>query len=388
MNSAVLHDRKSTLTPEAACLLATLRQSDLASPNPSLEPPDWNQLLALAKSHGVLPLFYKRFPGQLPPLYAKHYRESWANSHSLSREFEAILGLFARGGVEILPLKGPVLAQLLYGDVALRPSDDLDLLVRPEDFPRAEALLIEAGFEPTGFADDYHRDFHRNGVFVELHFGIASPSAPQFDLSGAWKRARSVDFRGHSVRFFSPVDLVLYLALHGLKHRFARLIWVVDVAYAVRALDRSEASRLLEQASARQLRNILLTSCEIARLTFSIELPPAIAQALRSQPEIAARSAAIADAILESIGDPTTSVDSAVYYLQLADNRGRRWKQRLQFFIPTHQDYEWLAQHRIHRRCAPLVRPFRLLAKYGPAPAFRTLFARYIKIRKKPGRSR
>jgi hypothetical protein len=357
---------------EADFLLASLRQRGVSAP-PAL---DWDALLLLAESHGVLPLLQVSQQAQLPVTFGTRVRERCALSLSLTRELEDLLEQFEKHKIEVMPLKGPVLAELLYGNVWARPSDDLDLLVRPEEFARAEALLLALGFAPTGEADTYHRDFERNGIFVELHFGIASPSALGFDLPGAWARSRSVQFRGAPVCFFAPIDLILYLSLHGLKHRFAKLIWVLDVVHALEALNESEASSLLAQASAYQLKNLLLTSCEIARRSFSVKLPEGIDLALQSQPDLAAKAAAMADAILASIADPTTSVYDASYYLQLADNPGHRWRQRFRFLLPTKQDYQWAARHHLHRRCALLLRPFRLLIKYGPAPVLRTLFPR------------
>jgi Uncharacterised nucleotidyltransferase len=358
------------MTPEAEFLLASLRH-EAPAPSPTL---DWDKLLQLAQSHGVLPLFYRARNNQLPERFINHFRERWALSLFLTRELEELLHEFGRAGIEILPLKGPVLAELLYGHVSLRPSDDLDLLVRPEDFSRAESLLMKLGFEPIGPPDDYHRDFGRNGTYVELHFGVASPSAPNFDLPGAWMRARTLEFHGHTIRFLSPVDLILYLSLHGLKHRFARLIWVVDICRALESLDASHFSTLLDHASAQRIRNLVLTSCEIARRSLPVKLPPGAEIALRVEPALARTAAAMADGILDTVADPTTSVQDVGCYLQLADNPGQRWRQRLQFFLPTQQDYQWAARHHVPAKCAPLLRPFRLLLKYGPTPALRTLF--------------
>ena len=52
---------------------------------------------------------------------------------------------FAERNIEVLPLKGPVLAEALYGDVTMRAYNDLDLLVRRENFHRAEVLLLDRG---------------------------------------------------------------------------------------------------------------------------------------------------------------------------------------------------------------------------------------------------
>lgn len=358
------------MTPEAKFLLSSL-QLGATSASTGL---NWDLLLELAESHGVLALFYKAHDGQLPDNFVGHFRERWALSLFLARELEGLLREFAARGIEVLPLKGPVLAELLYGQVTLRPSDDLDILVREEDFAQAELLLLELGFEPLGPADDYHRDFVRNGTYVELHFGIGSPSAPNFDLPGAWARARRLEFRGCAIRFLSPVDLILYLSLHGLKHRFARLIWVLDISRALEALDPSDTVALLEEAGTQRLRNVFLLSWEITRRSFGTRLPPNVEATVRARPELVRRAGTWADRILAAAGDPTTAVHDVSSYLQLADNPGHRWKYRLQFFAPTQQDYQWAARHHLHPRCVPLLRPLRLLMKYGPAPALRTLF--------------
>ncbi|HEV2273624.1 MAG TPA: nucleotidyltransferase family protein [Acidobacteriaceae bacterium] len=363
------------MTEEARFLLACLRQTSPAIPD-SL---DWPALLQLAESHGVLPLFHRSCPGDLPPEFLQHFRDRWALSLFLARELDELLEQFEEHQIRVLPLKGPVLADLLYGQIGLRPSDDLDLLVRPEDYARAEALLFELGFTPLGEADDYHRDFGRNGTFVELHFGVASPSALRFDVEGAWDRARTVPFRSREVLFFSPVDLILYLSLHGVKHGFAKLIWVVDMVRALERLTEAEACNLVDEAAAQGLKNLLLMSCQVARHTFGVCLPAQGVLAIERNPGLAKSAETMADAILSVPADPTTSVYDASRYLELADNSGRRWRQRLQFFVPTRRDYQWVARYHIPAGCAVVVRPFRLLLAHGPASALRTLFGQSLR---------
>jgi Uncharacterised nucleotidyltransferase len=364
------------MTEEASFLLAWLQRDRPPAPA-SL---DWDALFLLAESHGVLPLFYRRVTTppqslQLPANFVSCFREQWARSIVLAREMRELLGHFANHQIEALPLKGPVLAELLYGHASMRSFDDLDLLVRPKDFPRAESLLLELGFTHFGEENDYHRDYGRNGTFVELHFAVAPPSALSFNLAAAWQRARTAEFQRQPVRVFSPIDRILYLSLHGVKHRFARLVWVLDLAYALDDLSESDATALLDEATAQRLRKLLLTSCEIARRLFHVRLPANIALALQEHSALVRHADAMADDILSGTADPTTSARDASRYLHLADNAGLRWGQRLQFFAPTVQDYQWTARYGVPPSCAVLVRPFRLLCKYGPAPALRTLFS-------------
>ena len=60
-------------------------------------------------------------------------RQDKANAHRalwLTLELLNIHRHLQARGLEVLPYKGPVLAEALYGNVALRQFSDLDLLVR------------------------------------------------------------------------------------------------------------------------------------------------------------------------------------------------------------------------------------------------------------------
>ena len=84
---------------------------------------------------------------------------------------------FHRRGIPVISLKGPWLAERLYGDAALRSCCDLDLLVHRSDIAAAEDLLTELGFLPSGRRDDYERPFRRGSIKVELHHDVENPLA-------------------------------------------------------------------------------------------------------------------------------------------------------------------------------------------------------------------
>jgi len=46
----------------------------------------------------------------------------------------------------------------------------------------------------------------------------------------------------------SDDDLVLYLVFHGLKHGFSRLIWILDVAMALKGLRNCSFGELMRRA--------------------------------------------------------------------------------------------------------------------------------------------
>jgi hypothetical protein len=358
------------MTAESELLLSTLSGSKtLASASI-----DWHSLLALADSHGVLPIFCRKYPGTLPEFLETRARSEWTISAFFASELEFLLEQFRLHELEVIPLKGPLLAQTLYGSSGLRQSRDLDLLVRRQDFNRAQALLKDLGFEPVYPADGYHQTFNRGNTWVELHFSVAPPSNPCMDLSGCWERAQTTQFRGQQTRCFAKPDLLIYLTIHGIKHEFARLIWVLDIANALAELDERELNQALIMARGLGIEGALLTTCELARLSFCGSLPTSIVEAIARQPAISMRAAAIWNGVLRGPANQQTTHLGAELFLHVEQNARSRWAQRLRYFRLSRQDLLWAQSHRIPPRGMVFLRPLRLLAKYGFGPLWRALF--------------
>jgi hypothetical protein len=360
------------MTRETEFLLATLRGPHTAVP----EAVNWEALLDLADSHRVLPIFCRNLAGASPEALTTAVRVQWAASAFLASELQGLLREFGLHGLEVLPLKGPLLGEALYGSPALRPSDDLDLLVRSEDFVQAQSLLIHLGFTPAYEQDDYHQTWQRGNTCVELHFAVAPPSSPAMDLDGVWRRARVVQFRGEKARCFAKPDLLVYLTLHGVKHEFARLVWILDVVRALADSDEDDLNQALQIARHIGVEGALLTTCALARYSFDAMLPLSIAALIASKPAISAQAKAMWEKVLAGPANPQTSHQGAGLFVQLEPDAGSRWAQRLRLFRPSQQDQLWAQQHNIPSQWMCLLRPLRLLSKHGPAAAWRTLFPR------------
>src|SRR5579859_1767789 len=157
---------------EAALLITCLRGLPYLVPKDT----DWRVLLDLASENGVLLLVHQSLlamGADMPGFFQDAALECRGFAERLAEELEDLLRGFRDLNVEVVPLKGPELALSLYGDVALRSSNDLDLLVRRDDFPRCEASLLNGGFLALGPASEHDRRFVRNELLVELHFELA-----------------------------------------------------------------------------------------------------------------------------------------------------------------------------------------------------------------------
>jgi Uncharacterised nucleotidyltransferase len=360
------------MTSESEFLLAALRREDIVPPATI----DWQALLELADSHGVLTLFCKRYSGKRPGAFVSRVHSQWIAAASLTSELEGLLEQFCLHGVEVLPLKGPLLAQVLYGSPGLRRSDDLDLLVQRQDFDKARSLLIDLGFAPVYQTDDYHQTFQRRDTCIELHFSVAPPSSPAMDLDRVWERAPVVQFRGQTARFFANPDLLVYLVIHGVKHEFARLIWVLDAARALGKLSEDDLTEVFNLSKALGIEGAFLFTCALARYSSDTALPARIATAIAQQPVISAQAQVRWERILAGPANPQTAHHGAALFVQLEPDARRRWAQRLRWFQPSQQDHLWAMEHNINARWMLFLRPLRLLSKHGSVSAWRILFPR------------
>lgn len=200
-------------------------------------------VLDLAAEENVLPwaAFYMRARADCdtPELDARLRsieRDARISAFVWSETLRSTLAEFHRRSVPAISLKGPWLAQRLYGDAALRLYSDLDLLVRRADFARSEELLSGLGFSASGRRDGYAQTWTRGSIILELHDDVENPRAFDFGIEAAWDRAQHAEFNGVPARLLAPSDELRFLCLHGARHRFERLSHVLDLVLAFRRL--------------------------------------------------------------------------------------------------------------------------------------------------------
>ncbi|MBA2673566.1 nucleotidyltransferase family protein [Ramlibacter sp.] len=283
-------------------------------------PLDWTFLLELASAHGLVPLLYQHVedtgadavpPHVLTMLWAAQEVTSRRNQ-AMSRELLRVLDLLEHYGIACLPYKGPTLAQAVYGDVAMRQFSDLDILVRCKDVPRARQLLAKAGYAPahvlTRHAEaallrsrlHYHTMLLHagTGVAVELHWRTDPVRAVESSCPDVWTRGTRTDFRGTRIRAFSRDELLLVLALHGSKHHWSGLGWLVDISELVRQ-GGHDWSWIWKVAQRLRARRRLALGLHLAQALLGCPLPDAA-----RQPIAALGVDAMAEAICADLSRP------------------------------------------------------------------------------------
>jgi hypothetical protein len=209
---------------------------------------DWGRFLELAHFHRLYPLIYpavrKLNDSRIPPEVLQKLRQdchvNQLRQLRLAGELTRLAGLIAAEGLTLISLKGPFFAQQLFGDMGLRASRDLDLLVKEEEFDRVEELLFGDGYqlvEHPEAVDLKHMDkrIHHHayrhpqkGILVELHYRF---SFFELDLNCGEliRRARKCEFNRSALYTLSPEDEILFLVMHGARHAWMRLRWLSDI---------------------------------------------------------------------------------------------------------------------------------------------------------------
>jgi hypothetical protein len=220
-------------------------------------PLDWARFIAIATNHGLMPLAYVNLDAVAHDAVPKpvmvelwSWRERTARRNAaMAAELLEILAALEGAGIAAIAYKGPALAQALYGDVGLRQFGDLDILVGRADVARAKACLFSRGYAPQyplapalegaylRSNAQYHLGFvhEARAIVVELHWRTDPDTAVEDTGDPAWWRSLPrAALAGGEVRAFAPTELLLILLVHGSKHRWSSLGWLVDVSEILR----------------------------------------------------------------------------------------------------------------------------------------------------------
>jgi len=272
---------------------------------PQIAPVDWPAFLHLARSHRVLGLITRALAQcrrNIPPeiileLQAAHQASALQTLFLVSRLLQ-LIKLLEDHGIAVIPFKGPILAQEIFGDVALRSVGDLDLLVRRENILAARQLLVDRGYTPVfprrvkreeaylqslrgNRLDRYIRDHAEHHlasadgkVAVDLHWGIALKEfALPLDMDRFWQNVRPSSLAGQAVRTMGVEDLLMVLCINGAKDCWPRLDRICDVAGVVAKYPQLDWRRLISDSRDGGIARIVAVTLSLARDLLHIPLP-------------------------------------------------------------------------------------------------------------------
>jgi hypothetical protein len=222
------------------------------------------------------------------------------------------------------------------------------------------------------FRTDYHYKVRRDvdGMLVELHWSLAPPhfcASP--DLEDLWARAATVSVGGHSVRTLSREDLLLFLCVHGSKHAWAELEWIVGVAELIRAEERIDWTSVIELAESLGVARMLRLGACLAGALLDAPVPSEVAGWLRSDPQVQSLELWVSGRLFR---DPEHASDASDRFHLLRfhlRSKGRIRDRARHLYgelaIPTTHEWDLVTIPGALLPLYSMLRPIRLVGKYG-----------------------
>jgi len=258
------------------CLITGFKKGAVHYPPSEM---NWSWIVKYAIRHGLAPLFWsglgkldERF-SKLPPVkdysqfsdsglvappdllnllqecYYSTLRRNFLIRSVLDELDKALEGT----GIICIVWKGGALAFTVYPHPALRPMDDLDILIAPESMADLEIILKRAGFKHRSH---YPLVWDRQGAVLDLH-----PDIVHSDRISNRIKALPMTYKAHAahsrslldyrqIKTLSFQDTLISSAVHAMKHSFIRDIWLADSFYLLNSHPElwEEPDGLLERA--------------------------------------------------------------------------------------------------------------------------------------------
>ena len=301
----------SFFPPQAREILSLIFKIISGQPEAALSNLDASSLQPL-RHHRLTPWLYLEVARKgwekhilSPPLLQDLRRDYILSMIMATRQAEMTLRFiqdFSGHGIEMILLKGADLRHRLYGDPAARPMDDLDVLINPEDLPRARSVLAAMGFRPAPeYADlspayweilggaihyqpppqgeiclDLHWEIGALLYFYRLHFALLRKDALPFLPDGL------------PVYVLSPENLIIYLCLNAQKDPGIPILrQILDLVLALSGLPINWRTLTDRARSFRCQRPVYVILREVASFAPHLVPPEALAELAAYRPSLA-----------------------------------------------------------------------------------------------------
>jgi len=316
--------------------------------------PDWELLIMTARRHGLCSLLHRHLSavdqehmpsavsGRLATLASNYRRRNLV----LVAELLRVVAILGKAGIGVIPYKGPALAQYVYRDFGLREFVDLDLLIRPSDAIKARRALVAAGLPPVNafsrLAQLLYRYFHCEFTFVLLRdvtLEVNWRPAPAYWLlpqidDEAWERLGELPLAGVATAALDPIDQLIVLCVHGCKHRWDALKWLVDVAELLRCHPQLDWVALQTRAHEMGAAIMVETGLVLAHDLLEAPVPEEILNTARQQPKTVKLVSKVRERSFEPGNKPYGTLQELPFVAKAAQKPGT--KIMLYLLIPAY----------------------------------------------------
>ena len=265
------------------------------------QPLDWNKIFTIARKQGVASLVYnnlnthpeikRHIPERVFLSFKNYYYSCLARNLKLWNEFLEILKNFEANGVDVIPLKGIMLAEFIYHNPGLRPIPaDMDILVKDIYTYRASGILKNMGYKTT-FNDNSLQKRHvaaftKDKFIIEMHWGILPPWLNKINTERLWENSQLQLYKNQKIHTLSLEDTLLTLSLQ-IRHHWPdfQLFRLCDINEILTQYEKSLRWIYIRSACENyKIKEALYVSLYLTNLLFSSPLPEEVLLKISNAP--------------------------------------------------------------------------------------------------------
>ncbi len=275
---------------------------------------DWDSFLKKARENGISAVVYSKLnkikkdcphiPSFVFEELKKIYYMNATKNSLIFEELGKVLDTFRKNGIQVIVLKGAALAEKIYGNLALRPMTDVDLLAKKEDLFCLDEQMKILGYRPSDisindidFSSTYlttldYRSLSPNSTSFHVHWHFVNSTIPNesymknIKIEDIWRDAEKTEIADVETMVMAPYHLLIHLSEHALRvtHSLSKISFFCDIDEVVNSYqERLDWERLIKESLKFNLNRMVYISLYFASRFLETKIPEYVLLKLRPE---------------------------------------------------------------------------------------------------------
>ncbi len=259
-----------------------------------LESIEWEDIIDIAQANRVMTLlFYKirqlgledKLRPKIRQILSLEYQKGVAKNVVLRHVLKDVIRSLDQCGVKAIILKGAInFCENIYENWNLRSMEDLDILIKEEDFPAARKCMQTAGLAYIGgrIPYDLSEDFEGRDMTVDMHYlPVPQKYIGLFDMDSFWTNTIEVKMDDINTHIPCPTDQIYHKFVHDvIRHQELINFQIQDLCDFVMTCqyykERIDWEEILYRVRKNSIESLFKLHCWQIKKNLGLELPKPI----------------------------------------------------------------------------------------------------------------
>lgn len=259
-----------------------------------LESIDWEDVINIAQENRVITfLFFKikqlgledRLKPETRRILLLEYHRGVARNVVIRHVLKDMIRSLNQCGLKAIILKGAInFCENIYENWNLRSMEDLDILIKEEDFPVARKCMQTAGLHYVGgrIPYDLSEDFEGRDIAIDMHYlPVPEKYIGLFDMDSFWANTVEVEMDGIKTHIPCPTDQIYHKFVHDvIRHQELINFQIQDLCDFVMTSqyykERIDWEEILYRVRKNNIESLFELHCWQIKKNLGLELPEPI----------------------------------------------------------------------------------------------------------------